>query len=151
MATLTIKNLPDEIYAALSKRAKQNRRSINSEAIVLGGLLISTTLASGFFLSLADQTITFNVATNYAHGLGAKPFFYIAYLKCITADAGYAVGDEVFFNNADIAGTNGTTISVDATNITVANLTSIRLHNKSTLAATTLTAARWVWAFRLFL
>ncbi|MDQ3220140.1 MAG: Arc family DNA-binding protein [Acidobacteriota bacterium] len=34
MATLTIKNLPDEIYAALSKTAKQNRRSINSEAIV---------------------------------------------------------------------------------------------------------------------
>ena len=34
MATLTIKNLPDEIYAALTKKAKQNRRSINSEAIV---------------------------------------------------------------------------------------------------------------------
>jgi len=34
MATLTIKNLPDEIYAALSKTAKRNRRSINSEAIV---------------------------------------------------------------------------------------------------------------------
>lgn len=34
MATLTIKNLPDEIYAALSKTAKKHRRSINSEAIV---------------------------------------------------------------------------------------------------------------------
>ncbi len=34
MATLTIKNLPDEIYAALSRRAKSNRRSINGEAIV---------------------------------------------------------------------------------------------------------------------
>ena len=34
MATLTIKNLPDEIYAALSKTAKRNRRSINSEAII---------------------------------------------------------------------------------------------------------------------
>ncbi len=34
MATLTIKNLPDEIYAALSQTAKRNRRSINSEAIV---------------------------------------------------------------------------------------------------------------------
>lgn len=34
MATLTIKNLPDEIYAALTNRAKRNRRSINSEAIV---------------------------------------------------------------------------------------------------------------------
>jgi plasmid stability protein len=34
MATLTIKNLPDEIYATLSKTAKRNRRSINGEAIV---------------------------------------------------------------------------------------------------------------------
>ena len=34
MATLTIKNLPDEVYAALGKMAKRNRRSINGEAIV---------------------------------------------------------------------------------------------------------------------
>ncbi len=34
MATLTIKNLPDDIYAALTKMAKRNRRSINGEAIV---------------------------------------------------------------------------------------------------------------------
>ena len=34
MATLTIKNLPDEIYAALAQMAKRNRRSINGEAIV---------------------------------------------------------------------------------------------------------------------
>lgn len=34
MATLTIKNLPEEIYAALTRKAKQNRRSINGEAIV---------------------------------------------------------------------------------------------------------------------
>ena len=34
MATLTIKNLPDEIYAALKQTAKKHRRSINSEAIV---------------------------------------------------------------------------------------------------------------------
>ncbi len=34
MATLTIKNLPDEIYAALAKTAKRNRRSINNEAVV---------------------------------------------------------------------------------------------------------------------
>jgi antitoxin FitA len=34
MATLTIKNLPDELYAKLAKTAKRHRRSINSEAIV---------------------------------------------------------------------------------------------------------------------
>ena len=34
MATLTIKNLPDELYASLTRAAHKNRRSINSEAIV---------------------------------------------------------------------------------------------------------------------
>jgi antitoxin FitA len=34
MATLTLKNVPDEIYSALSKVAKRNRRSINGEAII---------------------------------------------------------------------------------------------------------------------
>jgi plasmid stability protein len=33
MATLTIKNLPDEIYSALTQQAKRRHRSINSEAI----------------------------------------------------------------------------------------------------------------------
>jgi antitoxin FitA len=34
MATLTIKNVPDELYAELTRTAKRHRRSINSEAIV---------------------------------------------------------------------------------------------------------------------
>ena len=34
MATLTIKNIPDELYERLKRSAAQNRRSINSEVIV---------------------------------------------------------------------------------------------------------------------
>jgi plasmid stability protein len=34
MATLTIKNIPDELYEKLKKSAEANRRSINSEIIV---------------------------------------------------------------------------------------------------------------------
>lgn len=34
MATLTIKNLPDALYAELKARAAEHRRSINSEAIL---------------------------------------------------------------------------------------------------------------------
>jgi plasmid stability protein len=33
MATLTIKNIPDELYEKLKKSAEVNRRSINSEII----------------------------------------------------------------------------------------------------------------------
>jgi plasmid stability protein len=34
LATLTIKNLPDPLYAQLKARAAEHRRSINSEAIL---------------------------------------------------------------------------------------------------------------------
>ena len=34
MATLTIKNLPDVLYAQLKARAAEHRRSLNSEAIL---------------------------------------------------------------------------------------------------------------------
>jgi len=34
MATLTIKNIPDELYEKLKRSAEANRRSINSEIIV---------------------------------------------------------------------------------------------------------------------
>ena len=33
MATLTIRNLPDELHAILKERARQNRRSLNQEVI----------------------------------------------------------------------------------------------------------------------
>lgn len=34
MRTITIKNVPDDLYERLSKSAAENRRSINSEVIV---------------------------------------------------------------------------------------------------------------------
>jgi antitoxin FitA len=33
MATLTIRNLPDELHLLLKERAKRNRRSVNQEVI----------------------------------------------------------------------------------------------------------------------
>lgn len=34
MATITIKNVPDDVYLLLKEKAKANNRSINSEAIL---------------------------------------------------------------------------------------------------------------------
>lgn len=34
MATLTVKNIPDDLYSLLKQRAEMNRRSINSEIIM---------------------------------------------------------------------------------------------------------------------
>ena len=34
MATLTLKNIPDELHALLKKSAERNRRSLNSEILI---------------------------------------------------------------------------------------------------------------------
>jgi hypothetical protein len=34
MATLTLKNIPDELHASLRESAERNRRSLNSEILV---------------------------------------------------------------------------------------------------------------------
>jgi plasmid stability protein len=35
MATITVKNIPDDVYERIKEQAKRNRRSINSEIIML--------------------------------------------------------------------------------------------------------------------
>lgn len=35
MATITVKNIPDDVYEAFKRLAKRNRRSVNSEVVRL--------------------------------------------------------------------------------------------------------------------
>lgn len=53
MATLTIKNLPDELYEQIKTSAAVNRRSINQEVIFLIEQVLAAN-ASGFETTLAD-------------------------------------------------------------------------------------------------
>ena len=46
MATLTLKNIPDELHARLKESAERNRRSLNSEILVR--------LESGFTAPVVD-------------------------------------------------------------------------------------------------
>lgn len=76
MATLTIKNIPDELHERLKERAKQHRRSINSEVIVcleqvlgaapldrtalLASIRASRKATSGIFITDEDLRIAKN-------------------------------------------------------------------------------------------
>ena len=54
--TLTLKNIPDEVYALLRAQATSNRRSLNSEAIVcLEAVLLPTKLAPSERLARARE------------------------------------------------------------------------------------------------
>jgi hypothetical protein len=69
-----------------------------------------------------NQTITAGGSLTLAHGFGTKPKFYRAFLKCLTAQYGYAIGDEVEIatsNTTTGASSLGINIVGDATNINV--------------------------------
>ncbi|RWD71651.1 hypothetical protein [Mesorhizobium sp.] len=69
----------------------------------------------------AAQTWTNGGSLTLAHGLGVKPKMYHAYAACISADGGYAVGDEILIATwaSDAADGRGVNLRPDATNITV--------------------------------
>jgi plasmid stability protein len=54
--TLTLKNIPDEVYERLKRSAEMNRRSLNSEAIVcLETVLVPRRVAPGERLARARR------------------------------------------------------------------------------------------------
>jgi antitoxin FitA len=56
MATMTLKNVPDELYARLKETAARRRRSMNSEAILcLERALADETPAAGPILERARE------------------------------------------------------------------------------------------------
>ncbi len=57
--TLTLKNIPDEVYERLKAAAEAHRRSLNSEAIVcLETVLMPTRMAPGERIARARQLRT---------------------------------------------------------------------------------------------
>jgi|GEM_PF-4017443 len=70
------------------------------------------------FTSIAAAIPAAATTTTFAHGLGAVPFNWDAFLVCVTPDSGYAAGAIVKFSQNGQQNT-GLNLSADATNITV--------------------------------
>lgn len=64
MPTLTIKNIPDELYNALKKQAELNQRSLNNEAIMSLSLVVNNhrTLPQHLLTKARDLRIKKNSA-----------------------------------------------------------------------------------------
>lgn len=93
------------------------------------------------------QSITFGGVRTLTHGLGAAPRFLSAYLKCLTEEAGYAVGDEVFVNPGENAVTDAShghsIIRTDTQIIVRYGSIGYQVINKGTGNASSITAANW--------
>lgn len=96
----------------------------------------------------AEQMITSGGLLTLAHGLGVTPKLVQFRLKCVIADVGYSVGDEIVVGFADDNG--GAVVSsspvVDASNISIrfsSGATAFIFANKSTGARDVPLNTRW--------
>lgn len=108
-------------------------------------------LKNGTFQS-GEQTITIAGSLTLAHGLGAQPKKYQAFLKCLTAEGGYSIGDETHVKDYDTNSNgdgHGCQIVPDATNLNI-RFGSYRLNilNKTTGQNFVITPANWAAIFR---
>lgn len=72
----------------------------------------------------AGQTITAAAQRQVAHGLGAKPRKWWLKLRCLTAELGFSVGDEIIYPqnytlNSGAANGKGAVLRADSTNLTL--------------------------------
>lgn len=91
-------------------------------------------------------------ATSSAHGLTAIPTFVTGFLVCVTADAGYSIGDVVELSAIAVTGISGSYnyaggyfLSFDATNVTLTanDATTCKILHKTNGTQQTFTAANW--------
>lgn len=110
----------------------------------LGALAFQASYAS------AEQTITLGGSLTLAHGLASTPRVVMAYLRCATAELGYAVNQETQCMAASSsaaasgAGSHILALVPDATNINVRfPATAITIGNYTTGAASGITPGNW--------
>lgn len=96
-----------------------------------------------------NQTITSAGALTLAHGLPAEPTRVTCWLKCLTGEHGFSVGDKALapLTSSDAAtDTQGFSLVADATNLTIrfgTNAAVFTYKNKTTGAGVALTNANW--------
>lgn len=103
----------------------------------------------------SQQTITASGLLTLAHGLGAQPKIVFLELVCTTAEGGYAVNDVLMVqtNNGSTADNRYTSVSYDATNVTIRYTSTAGVFtaaNKTSGTAVVLTNANWRLRVRAF-
>lgn len=107
-----------------------------------------TSLVDARFYSSGSQTITSGGQIVLAHGLASQPKLVNLVLYCVTAEAGYTSGQEVWISGAGAVTSTPrlTSVIADASNITIRysdQTNAFVVAHATTGAATALTNANW--------
>jgi len=136
------------VYTPTATGGDKGAGTINATAFYQNGVALPFTKS----FESAQQAISSNGSFVVAHGLGTTPTLYRGYIKCVAAELGYSIGDELPMDSASTdatAGQTGVAIIPDATNITVrysANM--FVMPNKSTGGMPRGAYANWKYIVR---
>jgi len=120
--------------------------------IATGGLRIGSSSLITRFESAEQTTPTASAVASIAHGGTRTPDLVQCFLRCKTAELGYAVGDEVIFNLQNANTTRDFLIGANATNVFFrwdrggSDLPALR--NYSTGVWSNITTANWRLVFK---
>ena len=139
-----------EIAAATLVTASETIQSNNNDTTLPTSAAVKAYVDTPAYTS-TDQTISLNSVLTLAHGLGAKPLRMELVCKCTTADAPFAVGDEVFNPGIHTNGGNvyGCSVSVDGTNAKIRTGSGLYWINDSGTTFTP-TLSSWRYVLRLW-
>jgi len=106
------------------------------------------------FISPAQTIVSAGLLT-IAHGMGVAPKLFQMHIKCLTAEDGWAIGDEmeVGYDNSTAGDNRFLALQKDATNIKIrfTNKSNVfHLANKTTGVSTTFTNANWEFYVRAY-
>ena len=118
-----------------------------TRAVTPSGLANALLFSNGF--ESGEQTVTPNSVLSVAHGFSDVPKLVRVVLRCLSAELGYSVGDEVDATFVFVSGVSVIRTAADTTNVLVIyEGASTQVLNKSTRAASTITSASWRFVVR---
>lgn len=149
-AVSTYAKIASSVLASLADWAAGTASKILTAANFLPAL--SAAIGFSKFYDSGQLTITTG-GMSQAHGLGATPKDFAAYIVCTTTDSGYAVGDTIKLQATTDTGTltsyYGGFVWASSTQIGCTISTSgIAIYNKSTGAYNTITGTSWRIIFK---
>ena len=131
--------------ADIATQAEAEAGTLNTK--VMTPLRVDQAIAANVWgYNSGNQTLTLDGSGTLAHSLGTTPTQYEVFLRCTTADLGWAVNDTVLAPRGSQIGAAhyGVTLGADATNIYFAIGSQIQIRSKGTTTSFgNITASSW--------
>lgn len=126
------------LYGSSTIGGDKGLDTINVKAIFIDGV-VAPLPAPGY--NSGNQALTPSTVLSLTHGLGVIPSLVQVVLKCVTAEKGYSIDDEVSVGAA-------WGVSQDATEVVIVQPASIQIYSQTTQAVEQVTSANWKWIAR---